>query len=89
VRLAVGHADQHESAATNISGRRVHHGQREPGGHRRIDCVAACLHDVDADMGRQFVHADYDSVLRMNRMYGSLSRRRRAYREKRHQQQNQ
>ena len=77
VRLAIGHADQHEAAATDISGRRMHHGQRESGGHRGVDGIAAGLHDLDTGTRCQLVHAHHDGMLRVNRMRGAPGGRRR------------
>jgi hypothetical protein len=46
----------------------MHHGQRESCRYRGIDGIAAGLHDLYADMRRQFVHADHDRVRGMNRV---------------------
>src|SRR5579864_3396515 len=46
MRFAVGHADQHETAPADVSGRRMHYRERESGGNCRIDSVSTCLHDL-------------------------------------------
>ena len=74
VRRAVGHADEHEASAADISGRRMHHGQREPGRDRGVNGVAASPHDLHSRVRRQVVHADHDGVLGVNRMGGGPRR---------------
>jgi hypothetical protein len=76
VRLAVGHADEHESAATDVSRRWMHHGQGESGGDCGIDGIAAGLHNLHAGARRQFVHAHHNGMLRMHRMGGCPNERR-------------
>ena len=48
---AIVHAQQQESAAAQIAGDGMHHGEREAGGHGRIDGVAAFLEDFEACVG--------------------------------------
>ena len=40
---AVGELHGHESAAAEVAGRRIHHGQRVAHGDRRIDRIAVCF----------------------------------------------
>ena len=51
VRRAIGHANEHEASATDISGCRMHYGQRETGRDRGVDGVAASPHDLNTGMG--------------------------------------
>ncbi len=46
VGLAVGHADEHESAAANISGGGMNHGEGESGSDGGVDGVTSGLQDV-------------------------------------------
>ena len=68
MRLAVGHADEHEPAATQISCRRMDHGQSESRGYGGVDRIATGLHDLDSGPRGEFVHADHDGVLRVYRL---------------------
>jgi len=68
MRAAIGHANQHESTAAQISRRRMHHRQRESRSHRCIDRIAAGLHDLDSRPRGQLVNADHDSMLRVHRL---------------------
>jgi hypothetical protein len=72
MRLAIGHADQHEAAAAQISRGRMHHGQRESRSHRGIHGIAARLHDLNPSLRSQVARADHDRVLRMDRVIRSV-----------------
>ena len=50
---AVGEAHQHESAAADIAGGGMRHGEREAHRDRGVDGVAAGLEHCDADIGRR------------------------------------
>ncbi len=54
---------EHEAAAADISGDRVHDGEREAGGDRRIDRIAALLQDGDAGVRGVVMHADHHGVI--------------------------
>src|ERR1700756_1994578 len=43
VRLAVGHTDQHESAAPDIARRRMYDGEGKPGSYGSVDSIPARL----------------------------------------------
>ena len=68
--FAVGHANQHEPAATDISGRRMNYRQREARSDGRVDGIASGLQDFDTDLGSKLMHADHHRVLGMYRMGG-------------------
>ena len=55
--------DEHEAAAADVAGDRMHDGEREAGGDCRIDRVAALLQDGDAGVGGVVVHADHHGVV--------------------------
>lgn len=77
---AVGHADEHESTASEVSGGRVRGGQGEADGHSCVDCVAAGFQHSDADVrGERFLRNNH-AFARVNwfAAFGSL-----AYQEKR------
>ena len=54
---------EHESAAADISRDRVHDGEREAGGDRRIDRIAALLQDGDAGVRGVVMHTDHHGVI--------------------------
>jgi len=56
-------AYQHEAPATDVSGTRMHNRKRESRRDRGIDCVATFLHDLNAGLRSQFVHAHDHGVL--------------------------
>ena len=89
MNFAVGHADQHEPAASQISRRRMHYGQSESCGHRSIDRITARPHDVSPSPRSQLVYADYNGVLCVNCVDGSDRKARSPPRKSHHQQQNQ
>src|SRR6185312_836735 len=50
---AVGHADQHESAAANVSRLWMYHCQREAGGYGCIDRISTLAHYLHAGISGQ------------------------------------
>ncbi len=54
----LGHADQHEASAAQVSGTRIGDGQREADGNCRVDGVAALLEDGEAGVRGVVLHAD-------------------------------
>ena len=68
---AIVHAQQHETAATNISGCRLHHRQRKPGGHRCIHGVATCLHHFNTGLRGECVNAHHHPVGPVLGMHGA------------------
>jgi hypothetical protein len=48
MRLAIGHADEHEAAATKIARLGMHHCQCESNSHRGVDSVAARPHHLQS-----------------------------------------
>ena len=54
--------EEHESAAADVAGERVGDSERESGGHRGVDGVAAPLQDFQAGPGREVV-AGHDHPL--------------------------
>ncbi len=67
VDLAVGKANQHESAATNVSRSRMNDRQREAGGHSSVNRVATLLQNLRANLGGFLMDTDHHSVLGMHR----------------------
>jgi hypothetical protein len=65
----------------------MHHGQREAGGHGRIHRISPILHDLHTGTRRQFVNADHNRMIGMNRLRGS-GQRLDSNRKSCHQQQN-
>jgi hypothetical protein len=45
--FAIGHANEHEAATTNVSGRRMDYRLREARSHSRINGIASGLQDFD------------------------------------------
>jgi hypothetical protein len=70
MRFAIGHADQHEPAAPNISRGRVNDRQRESRGDGRIDGIASGLQDVNPDLRSKLMHSDYHRMLGMDWVRG-------------------
>ena len=68
VHLAFGAAVEHESAAPQIAGRRMHDGERKAGGHRGIDRIAALSHDLGAYAGCLRMRAGHHRVTGANRL---------------------
>ena len=68
--LAIGHANQHKPAATEISGSRMHYGKGKPGGNRRVHRISPRAHDFHPRSGAQLVHTDHHGVGGTNRMRG-------------------
>jgi hypothetical protein len=64
-------AYQHEAAATDVAGARMYNGKRESRRDRGIDCVAAFLHDLNAGLRGQLMHAHDHGVLSMLRMHAA------------------
>ena len=60
---AIGHADQHEAAAAQISGFRKGHGQRISRGDRRIDRIPALPEHCDTDLAREPMRRDDHAAL--------------------------
>ena len=77
---AIGHADQHEAAAPQISGFRKGHGQRVGRGDRRIDRISALPEHSDTDLARQPMCRDDHAVLgRLRYRRGTLGDTRRQH----------
>ena len=75
VRHSVGHANEHESAAAQVSRLGMNHRQSEASGHGGIDGVAAGLHHLDSGPGCQFVDAGNHGMRGMHRAHGGSLRR--------------
>ena len=65
---AVGETDQHESAAAQVSGVGMRHGERESDGDRGVHGIAAVLQDLDAHVGRQRLLRAHHGVAGANRL---------------------
>ena len=65
--LAVLQTNHHEAAAAEISRGRMRDRERKRHGDRRVDRVAAALHDVDADARSDFVRRSDDAMPRAHR----------------------
>ncbi len=65
--LAVRPAEEQESAAADVAGLGIDDRQGEADRDRRVDCVAALLHDGDAHLGSLRMH-------RRNHGFGSMDR---------------
>ena len=63
VRVPIGHAQQHESAA-DVAGFWQHDREREPGGHCGVNGVSALTHHLDARLRCQLVSAGHHGVRR-------------------------
>ncbi len=61
--VAIGHADQHEAAAAQISGFGEGHGQRIRGDNRRIDRIPAFPEHCDTGLACEPVRGDDHAVL--------------------------
>lgn len=68
MRFAVGHADQHESPAADVSRGRMHNRQRESDSDGRIHGIAAGLENIHSHLRGQRVHGDHHRVLRAHGM---------------------
>ena len=66
-RPAVGEADGHEAAAAEVARRRIDDRQRVPDRHRRIDGIAALLHDLRSDLGSEVLAGDDHTVVSPDR----------------------
>jgi hypothetical protein len=70
MRLAVGHADEHESAAPEIARLRMNDGERKAGSHGRVHGIAARLHHLYSSPGSELMHAGHHRSRRVHRMHG-------------------
>ena len=70
VLAALPGVDHHKPAAADVSRARIGHGQRESGGHRRIDRIAAAPEHVGADPCRDFLLRHHHAVLGGDGMNG-------------------
>jgi hypothetical protein len=62
VHLPVAEPDHHESAAAEVAGLGMHHGEREANGHGRIDRVSPLAQDVPAHLARDAAARDHHRV---------------------------
>ena len=70
VSVAVGRAEQHESATADVAGQRMHNRQCKANGYGRIQRVAALPHNVHAGLGGQFALARNHGMLTVCRLHG-------------------
>ena len=63
---AVGHADEHETAAADVSGGRMRDSQREADGHSGVHGVAAGFQHSDADVGGERFLSNNHAFARVN-----------------------
>ena len=68
---AVGHPNQHVTAAADVAGVRMRDGHREADGDGRIHGVAAVLQYGDANVGGGGFHRHHHAVSRAKRLPGS------------------
>jgi hypothetical protein len=66
--LVIGLAEEHESAAPNVAGLRMHDREREADGDSGVDGIASGFHDVLASLRGKLMDADHHGVLRANRL---------------------
>src|SRR5439155_14718040 len=69
-RDAISRADEHESAATQISCLRMHYRERKADGNGGIYGIPARLHDLCSGAGGQFVNTGDHGMWSVNSMYG-------------------
>ena len=62
----IGEVDHHETATTDVAGKRKYHGEREADGGAGIDGVAAFFEDFHAGFGGEDVGGGDDRVLSFN-----------------------
>ena len=67
MRFAVGQAQQHESAATDVPRSRMHYSQGKTCGHGRIHGIPALLHHRHTSLGRLLMNTHHDGAFCMNR----------------------
>ena len=67
--------DDHETAAADISGARIAHGQRKAGGDRGIDRIAALPQDIGANVCADFLLRHHHAVFSKDGMSGIRGRR--------------
>jgi hypothetical protein len=67
VRLTVGHAQHHETAAAQIAGVGVDNRQGEAGGDRGIDGISAGFQYLQTGITGIMLNADDHGVLRLRR----------------------
>ena len=65
--LAIRQANQHETAATQISRLGMHHRQREADSYGGVHGIAARLHDLDSDPRRGGAHTGHHGPWRLDR----------------------
>ena len=85
MKLAIGHADEHESAAADIARLGMNDGEGESGSDRGIDGVPTLTHNFDSDIGCQRVDADHHRLGSVRGMHAA-QRSGRLRQAKRHQQ---
>jgi hypothetical protein len=62
--------NDHETAAADISGARISHGQRKAGGDRGIDRITALPQDIGANLCADFLLRHHHAVFREHGMSG-------------------
>ena len=67
---AVGHADEHESAATEIARLRMNDGERKACSHGRVHGIAARLHHLHPSPGSELMDAGHHRTRRVHRTHG-------------------
>jgi hypothetical protein len=67
-RAAVGHADQHESAAADISCERMRDSERESHGNRGIDRIATAFQNGNAGVSRDRLLRDHHGSAGVDRL---------------------
>jgi hypothetical protein len=68
--------NHHETAAADISGARIGHGQRKTGRDRRVDRVTALSQDIGAELRGDLFLGNHHAVFGGNRAHrGEVSRR--------------
>ena len=75
MKPAVRHADEHESATTDISCLRMDDRQRKSRSNRCIDGVATLLHDLHSGITGQRMDAHHHRFLCMGRVHARCCRR--------------
>ena len=67
--------DHHETAAADVAGARIGHGQRKAGGDRGIDRIAALSQNIGADLRRELFLRHHHAVFGRNGVNGVGFRR--------------
>ena len=70
VFISLGGMNHHETAAADISGARIGHGQRKAGRDRGIDRIAALPQDVGAELRGDLLLRHHHAVFGGNRAHG-------------------